>query len=357
MAILDAKLPAHQATTKAISPTKVEALTLEGKAPLVIDGGALGTVRTLLKNQALPAQNGLWEVSKNEVLAGTGKLGGEGKIGVGEGWTLVRPSDADSPGDVTEGMLVPVEDGETNQQTSWIQRTPGPIEVGTTAQTFEALTAGARGVAGGDLVGTYSKPSIAEAVIDAGNMAEGAILRPSFGAGVRDYGIVSTLPTAPAPSLGDVCRYKAAVGVYWNLLYTGESGLPWAVIGATPLFAEVAKEETTASKTFADLETKGPSITVPLKGDYDVEIGARVFDNTAYAFMSYAIGATAATEADQYGPVAGFETSTTIGVQGSRPRRKEGIAASTAIVAKYSVEGGTAFYSRRWLRVTPVRVG
>lgn len=176
MAVLDAKLPARQASTKAVSPTKAEALTLEGKAPLVIDGGTLGTVRVLLKNQAKAEQNGLWEVSKNEVLAGTGKLGGEGKIGVGEGWTLVRPSDADSPGDVTEGMLVPVEDGATNQQTSWIQRTASPIEIGTTAQTFEALTAGARGVAGGELEGTYSKPSIAEAVIDNSNVSSEAAI-------------------------------------------------------------------------------------------------------------------------------------------------------------------------------------
>lgn len=176
MAVLDAKLPAFQATTKAIAPTKVEALTLEGKAPLVIDGGTVGASRVLLKNQVKLEQNGLWEVTRNECIGGTGKIGGEGKIGVGEGWTLVRPSDSDSPGDVTEGMLVPVEDGATNQQTSWIQRTPGPIEVGTTAQTFEALIAGARGVAGGELEGTYSKPSIAEAVIDNNNVSPEAAI-------------------------------------------------------------------------------------------------------------------------------------------------------------------------------------
>jgi hypothetical protein len=179
MAILDAKIPAWQASTKAVTPTKVEPLVLEGKAPLVIDGGALGSVRALLKNQVKPEQNGLWEVSKNEAIAGTGKLGGEGKIGVGEGWTLVRPSDADSPGDVTEGMLVPVEDGETNQATSWIQRTAGPIEVGVTAQAFEPLVAGARGNAGGDLEGLYAKPSIKEAVIDNSNVSPEAAIGAS----------------------------------------------------------------------------------------------------------------------------------------------------------------------------------
>lgn len=175
MAVLDAKLPAWQASTKAVSPTKAEALTLEGKAPLVIDGGALGSVRVLLKNQVLPAQNGLWEVSKNEAIAGTGKEGGEGKIGIGGNWTLVRPSDADGAGDVTEGMLVPVEDGETNQATSWVQRTPGPIEVGVTAQTFEPLVAGARGNAAGDLEGLYAAPTVAESVIGTRELSSAAV--------------------------------------------------------------------------------------------------------------------------------------------------------------------------------------
>lgn len=171
MAVLDAKLPAWQASTKAVSPTKAEAKVLSGTAPLVIDGGGLGSgKRVLLKDQAKAEQNGLFEVTANEAFAGTGLFAGTGKFAVGSEWVLTRTADADSSGEVTDGMLVPVEDGETNQQTSWIQRTPGPIEVGVTAQTFEALTAGSRGTAGGDLVGTYSKPSVAEAVIGNSNV-------------------------------------------------------------------------------------------------------------------------------------------------------------------------------------------
>lgn len=167
MAILDAKLPAWQATTKALTVTKAEAKALEGKAPLVIDGGGLGSgTRVLLKNQSKQEQNGLFEVTTNEAFAGTGTFAGAGNFAKGEAWVLTRTADADGPGEVTEGMLVPIEDGETNQDTSWIQRTAGPIEVGVTAQTFEALVAGARGTASGDLEGTFSAPSVAEAVID-----------------------------------------------------------------------------------------------------------------------------------------------------------------------------------------------
>jgi hypothetical protein len=177
MAVLDAKLPAWQASTKAVTPTKAEAKVLSGTAPLVIDGGGLGSgKRVLLKNQTKAEQNGLFEVTTNEAFGGTGIFGSTGKFAVGSEWVLTRTADADSSGEVTEGMLVPVEDGTTNRKTSWIQRTPGPIEVGVTAQTFESLVAGALGAAGGDLTGSYSEPSIAEAVIDNTNVSPEAAI-------------------------------------------------------------------------------------------------------------------------------------------------------------------------------------
>jgi hypothetical protein len=181
MAILDAKLPAFQASTKAISTTKAEAKLLEGKGPLTVDGGG-GlplTTRLLLKNQVTASQNGLWEVATYEAFACSGSFAGSGKFAVGSEWVLTRTADADSSGEVTEGMLVPVEEGTTNRKTSWIQRTPGPIEVGVTAQTFESLAAGALGAAGGDLTGSYSEPSIAEAVIDNSKVKASAGIKAS----------------------------------------------------------------------------------------------------------------------------------------------------------------------------------
>jgi len=177
MAVLDAKLPAWQASTKAVTPTKAEAKLLEGKGPLIVDGGGglPPTTRLLLKDQATTSQNGLWAVIRNECVGGDGTVGGTGKVGVGETWALERPEDADSGADVTNGMLVPIEDGELNRKTSWIQRTPDPIEVGVTSQTFEALLAGSRGTAGGDLKGTYSKPSLAENVVNAGQIVPEAV--------------------------------------------------------------------------------------------------------------------------------------------------------------------------------------
>lgn len=178
MAVLDAKLPARQASTKAVSPTKAETKTLEGKAPLVIDGGGLGSgARVLLKDQAKQEQNGLFEVTTNEAFAGTGIFAGSGNFAKGEAWVLTRTADADSSGEVTEGMLVSVEDGQTNQGTSWIQRTAGPIEVGVTAQTFESLPALPSGqIQEGQLEGAYAAPAIKEAVIDNGKVSSQAAI-------------------------------------------------------------------------------------------------------------------------------------------------------------------------------------
>jgi hypothetical protein len=129
--------------------------------------------------------------------------------------------------------------------------------------------------------------------------------------------------------------------------------LKWVFMGGPALFAEVTTVQGTASTTFVALATAGPSITVPRAGDYDVEIGCRVENaSTASAVHSYDIGGTGAVDAD------GVIHATTLnnGPQGGRPRRKTGLAASTALVSKYRTTAGTAMFSNRWMRVTPVRV-
>lgn len=204
MAVLDAKLPAFQASTKAISTTKAEALVLEGKCPLTVDGGGglPSPTRLLLKDQVTTSQNGLWEVIRNECVGGDGTVGGTGKVGVGETWALKRPEDADTGADVTNGMLVPIEDGTTNRKTSWIQRTLDPIEVGVTAQTFESLVAGSQGAAGGDLTGSYSEPSIAEAVIDTEQMVPGAIGPTQLSTASKELSLQLAPPATRKVTLG-----------------------------------------------------------------------------------------------------------------------------------------------------------
>ena len=131
-------------------------------------------------------------------------------------------------------------------------------------------------------------------------------------------------------------------------------------IARAPLWAEVVASEGTAAthSTYQALTTAGPSITVPLVGDYDVQTSSRIFPGTAGdGIHSYDIGGTGAVDAD------GHQLALAAGQAGmyaqiTRQRRKLAIAAATALVSKYRSIGNVACtFGERSLKVTPVRVG
>lgn len=140
--------------------------------------------------------------------------------------------------------------------------------------------------------------------------------------------------------------------VMWDLRYDGAKWLP---IGATPLFAEVVAGQNGApSGAYGNLATAGPSIDLPVAGEFDVEIGCYIqCGGGDDARMSYAIGGTAAVDADM---IRGQAPTSISGFHGGRPRRKTGLGAVT-LQAKYRSVAGNPTYERRWMRVTPVRLG
>lgn len=88
----------------------------------------------------------------------------------------------------------------------------------------------------------------------------------------------TTLPAAPVD--GQEAFYQSAAmatpGMVWHFRYRAGSGsaYKWEFVGGPPLFAEVIAQETASAQIFGDLTTVGPTVTLPLAGDYDVEIGA-----------------------------------------------------------------------------------
>jgi hypothetical protein len=173
---------------------------------------------------------------------------------------------------------------------------------------------------------------------------------------------VTSLPASPAD--GQECYYvaDAAAGVLWHLRYNAGSGsaYKWEVLGGSSLFSEVspAGDESTASTTYTTLTSPGPAVTVPLAGDYDVEIAMTGYHGTGtkLTIMSYAIGATAAADIDSLS----FAVATAFADihRVTRKKRKTGLPAGAALSARYRTDAGSASWrGARTMEVLPVRVG
>lgn len=172
--------------------------------------------------------------------------------------------------------------------------------------------------------------------------------------------VVSALPGSPTDGQEVVYQNAgmATDGIAWRLKYRAgsASAYKWECIGGVPWSAAVDTSETTAAGVFTDLTTVGPDITVPLGGDYYVQIGAS-FKHTgagATMYMSYAIGGTAASTADALR--VDQEAANAIKTMSRAPRRKNALAAATLLRAKYNA-ATTGTFLDRTLSVLPIRVG
>lgn len=162
------------------------------------------------------------------------------------------------------------------------------------------------------------------------------------------------------PADGDevVLRVDDAAGVRWRLRYNAASAsaYKWEFLGGPFLSSYVTTFETKTGTTYAALTTPGPSVTVPLAGDYEVELGCYERTNTAgtSSLMGYDLGATPASDSDS---VQNDSPSASNGSSVLARRIKLAVPALTALVAKYRVGSGSGSWSNRALRVRPVRVG
>lgn len=169
--------------------------------------------------------------------------------------------------------------------------------------------------------------------------------------------LVTSLPASPHDGQEIILTDSTTAGTYhWRLRYvSGRSSNKWVCVGGVGAYQEVETSESTSSTSYTALATAGPSFTVPLAGDYLVEIGFESnASTTTENWMSYAIGATAAADAD------GISFVVTGGsyLGGlSRVNKQSSLAASTALAARYKVTAGTSNFRKRWMLVTPVAVG
>jgi hypothetical protein len=116
-------------------------LTANANGALSVDGVAVAVGnRILVKNEAAGANNGVYTVTD------TGSSGGPGPgPGGSNPYILTRATDFDSAGtgvdQIDAGDFFLVTAGSTQANTSWVQQTPLPITVGTTAIVFTQFAA------------------------------------------------------------------------------------------------------------------------------------------------------------------------------------------------------------------------
>ena len=163
------------------------------------------------------------------------------------------------------------------------------------------------------------------------------------------YTVTSSLPSDP--DVGDTILFNAGGNTYWRLTYVGGE-LPWAYTGGAYSVSENAAEQFVESAGYVG--AGGPTITVPLKGTYDVILGFRGFNfGAADSWMSYNIGATPAVDADACGQVGRPAGSSQ---RHFRLKRKTGLPANT-LTCVYRTEGPNASFNSRLIGIRPVVVG
>jgi len=161
----------------------------------------------------------------------------------------------------------------------------------------------------------------------------------------RDYGIVEALP-AGTIAKGSLCTYKAATGIYWRLLYTGEATYPWAKVGG-PALRNFVVEATNATEVLAKVN----EFTTPLAMEADVTWASlRVITGTS-AFTSFHLYIAGSIAAETY-------VGTSIqGIGGGQLRPT--LAKSALIETRMARLGGSgsAQLIGASLRLDPLRVG
>lgn len=169
--------------------------------------------------------------------------------------------------------------------------------------------------------------------------------------------LVTFLPAGAGEGTEVYYVADATNGVVWHLRYRSKASVayPWEYVGGSALWSEVDDFETTTSTSYTALATAGPTVTVPIAGEYRVTAFVSHLNSNANEadYMSYDIGSTAAIDADR---AAGIST-TNVGTTFSMSVRTQTVAALSALVAKYKVSANTGTFGLRSLSVIPIRVG
>lgn len=167
-----------------------------------------------------------------------------------------------------------------------------------------------------------------------------------------DYGIVTSLPITTVK--GSLCTFKAATGIYWRLIYTGEATYPWAKVGGPALM-----EQTTTGveiKTESETPQSGvnaPKIAVPLNLEALITYGSNraIPPNASFSRLALFFG-----EVEQESIYAAGSS----GIQDNMIAKWRGVVTKSTVVqnryARLAGVGNIGFIGI-YIEVDPLRVG
>jgi hypothetical protein len=172
--------------------------------------------------------------------------------------------------------------------------------------------------------------------------------------------LVSSLPGSPADGQEVYYLANAANGVVWHLRYraAASGSYKWEFIGGGLMAATVDTAEAKAVAAFSDLATPGPTVTVPLAGNYEVEGEAQFYTAVAAATtgsIGISIGGAVPTTGDQSGATSPSTNQPEVIVFS---RGLTIAAPNTALKIQYSITAAVnCTWGRRRIRARPIRVG
>lgn len=189
----------------------------------------------------------------------------------------------------------------------------------------------------------------ASIVAAGGGVTPGTVLIPRID-------IAAWPPAAPVDQ--DIVELIVSAAVHWLLRYQASDGY-WYYLGGPPLRSRVVTIEAYpgAINTYVDLATVGPTITLPVAGDFTPSIGFNAYDTAAanqliYAALKNGAAATSDTNAEWASSSAANNSFEAMRVLPDFT----GLALGTVLKMQYKSGTLTTFYRRRWLTLEPIRI-
>jgi hypothetical protein len=176
---------------------------------------------------------------------------------------------------------------------------------------------------------------------------------------VDPAGYGTSLPATPVDGEDFVLVDSLTAPTYsWRFRYVAAKATnKWIFIGGSPKVAEVPTSEGTTSTSYADLATDGPTLTIPVTGDYDIhgEAGATVSGATITPYFGIFVNAVVQREVANFLSAGGGIA----GVGLARPGGNVTVSALAGYIVKvrYKTSSGTSTFMTRRLEICPVAVG